>query len=584
MGARTIRREDSMTIEGFDYKEFAESMAEQAEQLAPADLSKKDKEYLVRTMLNFTALAGEGMSNETSLKFDAEQAVFICQVLSEWTFHKVVDLTRSGIEEQHWDAIMQKIAFTLYEVAKQSIQKELPNEQILQAVEYHVVKTYKESVTELKKKNVITKEVMEKALAQSNIDTLADGANETDDNNEKFEYTKFDVQIPKQSCFDKLKEIFLPHKELKKTENELNDIRQEMQDLVNPDKMYERLGVDVISLQVGAGLLSIADPDQDGLLLAKLAPLRQRLTDDYGYIIPNVRIMDTSAIDEYEYLISVRNNVAERGYVYPGKYMVIADEWEKYHSEIPEDAMVAVDTLSGKQAYWLSEETKKQNEDEIKFVNSEDVVINHLSECVIKYVDEILTDMDVEKYIKLIDGYNPSQINYLMEYLTIYDIRRIFVNLIREKVSIKDISFVFMKLCEFVKYTTEIEVLSERLRVALSRQIYNSNADKDGILYCLNLSKKWSAKFRENIEEIKQGRCICNDMSVDVSRLVQAVGTALTDAQQKIGLLPVVVCAPDMRRQVYEFLVQHISNIVVLSTNELVHGIKVERIGKAGLE
>ena len=56
---------------------------------------------------------------------------------------------------------------------------------------------------------------------------------------------------------------------------QLENVRQNMQDLVNPNKMYERLGVDVLSLQVGAGLLVIADPDQEGQLLAKIAALRQ---------------------------------------------------------------------------------------------------------------------------------------------------------------------------------------------------------------------------------------------------------------------------------------------------------------------
>ena len=57
-----------------------------------------------------------------------------------------------------------------------------------------------------------------------------------------------------------------------------------MQDLVNPNRMYERLGVDILSLQVGSNLLVIADPDQEGQLLAKIAALRQRVTDELGYI------------------------------------------------------------------------------------------------------------------------------------------------------------------------------------------------------------------------------------------------------------------------------------------------------------
>ncbi len=52
---------------------------------------------------------------------------------------------------------------------------------------------------------------------------------------------------------------------------QLENVRQNMQDLVNPNRMYERLGVDILSLQVGSNLLVIADPDQEGQLLAKIA-------------------------------------------------------------------------------------------------------------------------------------------------------------------------------------------------------------------------------------------------------------------------------------------------------------------------
>ena len=70
---------------------------------------------------------------------------------------------------------------------------------------------------------------------------------------------------------------------------QLESVRQNMQDLVNPNKMYERLGVDVLSLQVGAGLLVIADPDQEGQLLAKIAALRQRVTDELARASPPIK-------------------------------------------------------------------------------------------------------------------------------------------------------------------------------------------------------------------------------------------------------------------------------------------------------
>ena len=42
-----------MTVEGFDYKEFAASMTEQAKELVPAELQDFEKEYIVKTLNNF---------------------------------------------------------------------------------------------------------------------------------------------------------------------------------------------------------------------------------------------------------------------------------------------------------------------------------------------------------------------------------------------------------------------------------------------------------------------------------------------------------------------------------------------------
>ena len=165
-----------MAIEGFDYKEFASSMAEQAKSLVPPELKDFEKDYVVKTLGNFTRLAGEALYNDTSLNLNADQAVFISQIIAEWSFHKSIDLIHSGILPQYWDTIMQKIAFTIFEIAKQAIIRKLPQDQLLQAVEHHVIKVYKQSIEELQKKGVIDEEVKNKAQNQSNIDAMAQQA------------------------------------------------------------------------------------------------------------------------------------------------------------------------------------------------------------------------------------------------------------------------------------------------------------------------------------------------------------------------------------------------------------------------
>ncbi len=167
-----------MPIEGFDYKGFAANMAEQAKELVPKELQDREKDYIVKTLGNFTLLAGEALYNDTQLNLTVEQAVFITQIIAEWSFHKSIDLIHSGILPQYWDSIMQKIAFTIFEVAKQAVIRKIPQDQLLQAVEHHVIKVYNSSIEELEKKGVIDEETKTRAESQSNIDAMAKAAQE----------------------------------------------------------------------------------------------------------------------------------------------------------------------------------------------------------------------------------------------------------------------------------------------------------------------------------------------------------------------------------------------------------------------
>lgn len=161
-----------MPIEGFDYKEFAKILTSQAGELAPAHFNEFEKNYVINTILNFATLAGEAIYNDAESNFTADQAMLITQIIAEWSFHKSVDLIKSGIMSDYWDGVMQKIAFTIFEIAKQAVLKNVPQEQLLQIVEHHVKKAYEEALTELKTNGVIDEEALDKAAHQSNIDEM----------------------------------------------------------------------------------------------------------------------------------------------------------------------------------------------------------------------------------------------------------------------------------------------------------------------------------------------------------------------------------------------------------------------------
>ena len=362
---------------------------------------------------------------------------------------------------------------------------------------------------------------------------------------------------------------------------QLESVRQNMQDLVNPNKMYERLGVDVLSLQVGAGLLVIADPDQEGQLLAKIAALRQRVTDELGYILPNIRIMDSSALEANEYVMAIRNNVVASGYVYPGKYMVIADQWDSVKKTIPEDAIVGVDPTYQTQAYWISAQDAKETKN-VTAVDATDVLVTHLQECVRKHVDEVMTKTDVLKLMELVRSQDPTLVNDLVPaIISTSDLRKIFVNLIREKVSIKDIIFVFERLCDYARFSKEPDILSERLRAALGRQICLNNVDKDHVLYALTLSPEWEKTLDDSCQRTELGTMfLLNPMQVQ--DLIESTAMTLMRAHQQIGQQPVILCSPRIRLPLYQLLERHIPTIVVISYSELITDIKVEAVDTIG--
>ncbi len=362
---------------------------------------------------------------------------------------------------------------------------------------------------------------------------------------------------------------------------QLENVRQNMQDLVNPNRMYERLGVDVLSLQVGSGLLVIADPDQEGQLLPKIAALRQRVTDELGFIIPNVRIMDSSALNANEYLISIRGNTVATGTVYPGKLMVIADQWDSLGKDVPKDAIVSVDPTYQTQAYWLNPPSIEAGV-KITAVDSVDVIITHLQECVRKYVDEVMTKTDVLKLMELVKSQDPTLVNDLVPtIISTSDLRKIFVNLIRERVSIKDIIFIFERLCDYARFSKEPDILSERLRAALGRQICLSNTTPDKTLYALTLSQEWEKTLDDSCQRTELGTMFLLN-PLQVQELIESSASTLMKAHQNIGKQPVILCSPRIRLPLYQLLERHIPTIVVISYSELITDIRVEAVDTIG--
>ena len=160
-------------LKNFDYEAFAKDLSSQASQVIPADIKKPDREFVVEIIYRFCKMAGDALVKEENSKLNAQEASLVTQFIGEWIFHKSIDIIRAEIDPKFREGILQKIAFTVFDIAKKAIENKIPQEQLINLVEAHVKKCFQKAISDLKEKGNITEQTSSNALAQSNIDNMA---------------------------------------------------------------------------------------------------------------------------------------------------------------------------------------------------------------------------------------------------------------------------------------------------------------------------------------------------------------------------------------------------------------------------
>jgi hypothetical protein len=161
-----------MTAEGFNPTEFSKNLARQAKELIPAEFDKETKQFISNTIYNYCFLAGDALLKDTNLNLTAEQASIISQFIGEWTFHKSIDIIKSNIPHEHWEPILQNMAFVVFEAAKHTQLTNMDNIKAVEFVEHEITNAYKKLIEEMINNGAIQKPIDE-ILSHSNIDDIA---------------------------------------------------------------------------------------------------------------------------------------------------------------------------------------------------------------------------------------------------------------------------------------------------------------------------------------------------------------------------------------------------------------------------
>ena len=353
---------------------------------------------------------------------------------------------------------------------------------------------------------------------------------------------------------------------------ELDDLKEKLAKATSPDVMFSKLTEEKLSINLSEELLGYIDADrnsQEDELLAETIKSRLKLTEEIGYVIPKIIFQDDENLNPYEFCIKVRGSVVFKSYIYPEYLMFYADDL-KLEKKI-KNSIYDTDKISDKEIIWI--EKDKTKDFWYHGITGCEYIAKVLEYIAIKYVNELLDYDDLDKYIEVVNKKNSFLVdNIIPDFMSLSDLRFILTSLIREKVSIKDIVYIFEKINDYAEDSVRTDLL-KKLRLALSGKICKQLENEDGTLSVFELSDK-------SMEEIMASFHESEDSIVEIDgAFAEKIAKKLQKCCKKYKISNPIVSVPmDFRQIFFGLLSLYIKDITVIATEEIGIDYRVEVI------
>lgn len=255
----------------------------------------------------------------------------------------------------------------------------------------------------------------------------------------------------------------------------LEELKQNLTRELSPGVMYSRIGEEKFTVNLGEELIDFVSPDSEDDLLSETVKLRQKLTDELGYVLPKMVFKDDDSLEPYEFSINIHSLEVYKATVVPEHKAFLKDTLNI--EKKPKGTITAKDIITNKDIWWIP------NEESRDFWTEGLSPIEYITRAIefvgIKYVSEILDYGDINRYISLVEKRNSFVVNNIIpDFITLSELKYILINLIREKVSIKDIDYIFEKINDFSDEPSKDSLL-DKIRLSLAKYI-SKNISKRG--------------------------------------------------------------------------------------------------------
>jgi len=343
-----------------------------------------------------------------------------------------------------------------------------------------------------------------------------------------------------------------------------------------PEQIESLLSLDRMELEVGYGLIPIVDEEQNGDLLNRIRNIRRQFATELGIIIPPIRVRDNLQLKPGEYRILIKGNEVARGEMMPGYVMALNPGEVKVTLE---GGIPTQEPVFHLPALWIQEKRKEEAQFAgYTVVDISTIIATNLSEVIRRHADELLSRQDVQKLLDRLAQNYPKVVEELIpNVLPLGLVQKVLQNLLRERVSIRDLLTILETMADHISITKDPDILTEYVRQRLARSIIKPLETPDGVLPMITLDPKIEDILREGIQRTEHGAFLSIDPAL-AQRILQSINQTL----EKVAHLnhpPVILCSPTIRRHLKKLLDRFLPHVVVLSHNELSTQSKIQSLG-----
>jgi len=344
------------------------------------------------------------------------------------------------------------------------------------------------------------------------------------------------------------------------------------------ERTEDLLSIDPLKIELGYGLVSLADARSGGDLLTRIQIIRQQIATKMGFIVPVIRIIDNMRIRAHEYQVKLRESVIASYELMPEHFLamnpgLVEEEVEGFPTKEP---------AFGLDALWVAKENRDRAERlGYTVIDPSAVLATHLTELIYAHADELLTREDVQTLVKHLKETSPTVVDELLPGILTYgELQKVLHLLLRERVSIRNLEAILEVLCDFGTRTKDPEILAEYCRQALGRQICSAYVDEDSVLRVVTVSPKLEKEILDAVSRAETGYIPVSPERADLiaEKTAEALRPLVITGQE-----PVVLTSAPVRRYFRRIIERRIPKIVVLSYNEIDPAVQLQSEGQVSL-